>query len=212
MPERVKNKRRLGEVHASVWEVTNEHEDMGVDGLVGRCLVLPVGTDDVADAAGESLPIFRGEGFVETTRDGRRFRVLKQPWRRSGVLGCYFDRRAPTAHVNVDSLPVVSMGFVASSDGFNFLSGNKRYSVRATYLAPACLTPALLRKLRSWWLVAVGVRSRWEEEMGPLTSIIRMLENGCRARIRNDDGEFITVSWAQSNHSIYRKQRYPVYW
>ena len=193
MPNRLRNKRRLGEVHPSVWEVTNQHEDVGVEGLVGSCLVLPVGIDVATDPAAESMPTYRGEGFVETTGGSRRFKVVKEPWRRSGINGWYFDRRSPTAYVNVDGLPVVSMGFVASSDGFDYLSGNKRYSVRATYLAPACLTSALLRKLRSWWLVTLGVRTRWEEEMGPLTSIIRMLENGCRAEIRIPDGEAHTV-------------------
>ncbi|CAM9163489.1 unnamed protein product [Ectocarpus sp. 12 AP-2014] len=66
-------------------------------------------------------------------------------------------------------------------------SSTKQYSVRATYLAPVRLSPALLRRLRSWWLVAVGRRARWDQKMLPLTSIFRMLENGCRARIRTSD-------------------------
>lgn len=191
MPPGIRNKRRLeDDGHQSVWEVTNEQEKIRVDGLVGECMVLPVGVDD---AAAGSMPTYRGEGFVTTTKGRLRFQVSKIPWRRSGVHGWFHNRRSPTAHMNVGDLPIVSMGFVLSSDGFNSLSGNRQYSVRGTYLAPACLSSALLRRLRSWWLVSVGVRARWEEEMGPLTSIIAMLENGCRANIRTSDGESRTV-------------------
>ena len=196
MPSEIKNKRRASDDDLpSVWEVTTEHEDVTVDGLIGPCMVLPVGSNAGGnEATAGGMPTFWGEGFVATTSDQRRFEVVRQTWRRSGHHGGFHDRRSRAAHDNVDGLPVFSTGFVCSSDGFNYTSGSKQYSVRATYLAPSCLSPALLRRLRSWWLVTVGRRARWEQEMRPLTAILRMLENGCRARIRRGNAEAETVS------------------
>ena len=135
------------------------------------------------------MPTCHGQGFIAVTRDRRRFRVIGSPFRRSGHHGWFHDRRSSTAHPNEDGLPVVSTGFLCSSDGFNYLTGSRRYSIPATYIAPACLSPALLRRFRSWWLVIAGVGARWEEEVGPLTSILRLLENGCHATIRTSDME-----------------------
>lgn len=194
MPRNVKGKRRRDDSFESLWEITNQPEEVRVDALVGPCMVFPVDNDGAA--AGEvadDMPTFAGEGFVATARRTRRLHVVKSPWRRSGVHGWYHDRRSSDAYTNEDNLPVVSTGFVCSSDGFNYLSGNRKYGVRGTYLAPACASSALLRRLRVWWLGVLGVQSRWEDELGPLTSIFQMLENGCRARMRTSDNETETV-------------------
>lgn len=200
MPPEVKNKRRAADDDiTSVWEVTNKHEDGRVDRLVGLCMVLPVGTNgDDENAALGNMPTYGCEGFVPTSGNNRRFDVVGRSWRRSGHHGWFHDRRSPDSHHNVDGLPVFSLGFVISSDGVNYHFSTKEYSVRATYLAPVCLTPALLRRLRSWWLVTVGRKARWEQEMLPLTTIFCMLENGCRARIRTSDSESQAVSVGQS--------------
>ncbi|CAN0258856.1 unnamed protein product [Scytosiphon promiscuus] len=150
-------------------------------------MVLPVGSDITEVESVDSMPTFVGEGFI-ATRPGRgRSAKITEPWRREGAHGWFHDRRSSSAYSNVDNLPVISTGFVCSCDGFNYLSGNRQYSVRGTYLAPACVSPALLRRLRTWWMVGIGVHSRWEEEITPLTSILQMLENGCLARVRTGD-------------------------
>eukprot|EP00752_Nemacystus_decipiens_P016129 g14422.t1 len=195
MPDHIKSKRRLAEEFDSVWEVTNQGEQVRVDALVGPCMVIPVGASiPVGDEdVPPSMPTFVGEGFAATSTRTGRLQVTRQPWRRSGSHGWFCDRRSRSAYTNEASLPVVSMGFLCSSDGFNYLSGNKKYSIRGTYLAPGCLSGPLLRRLRSWWLVTAGVKARWEEEMAPLTSILKMLENGCRARLRTTDEEATTL-------------------
>ena len=143
VPREVRNQRRRDDdTFPSVWEVANEHKDIRV-GQMGPCAVLLVGTDvDDTQAGAGNMPTCHGQGFIAVTRDRRRFRVIGSPFRRSGHHGWFHDRRSSTAHPNEDGLPVVSTGFLCASDRFNYLTGCRWYSIRATYLAPECLSPA----------------------------------------------------------------------
>ncbi|CAN0448588.1 unnamed protein product, partial [Pylaiella littoralis] len=163
-----------------------------VDALDAPCLVLPAGTDMTSQELNEQVPTFLGEGFVTFLTNPRRVKE-QRPWRKEGVDGLYFDRDADS-YDNVDGDPVFSTGIAVSSDGFNYWSfGGKVYNVNATYVALSCLSPALLRRLRSWSLVCAGSKGRWEEEVGGLMETIQHLEKGCRARMKTQDGHSVTV-------------------
>ncbi|CAN0288915.1 unnamed protein product [Ectocarpus sp. 6 AP-2014] len=57
-----------------------------------------------------------------------------------------------------------------------------------------CLSPALLRRLRSWHLATLGLPgAAWELEVLPLMKIIRLLQNGRKAEIGVGDKQTITA-------------------
>lgn len=198
MPHQFKAKRRLRQDNMEhVWEITGAPEEVKIDAIEGICRVLPV--DDM-DADAEDMHVgvqrFLALGFVVATPRANGFKVVMEPWRKSGVDGWFFDRRSDSVHANSDSLPVFSAGLVCASDGFNYFSlGGRNFSVNATYTALGCLSPALTRRLRSWYMCSLGAPgARWEEDIGPFMSIIKMLQNGCRARVENGGPEPVTVS------------------
>ncbi|CAN0353500.1 unnamed protein product [Scytosiphon promiscuus] len=117
------------------------------------------------------------------------------PWRREGHHGWYFDRRSGPVYSNTSGVPVFSTGLTSSSDGFNYFTlGGKQYSVNATYVGMGCLSPALLRRLRSWQLASLGVPgAAWEMDVLPLMKIIRRLQHGCKADIAIEDKQTISA-------------------
>lgn len=205
MPATFKSKRRRepdgghnGREVDHVWEKTNDPVHVGVEQLVGPCVVIPA---DDADQAAENLggsdgmPTYLGAGFVKFTSDSSKVEVLRKPWRQEGLEGWYMNRRGDDCYENEDGDPVFSSGIVLSRDGFNYWSlGGKTFNVEASYVSFSCLSPSLYRKLRSWFLVVVGMsKGRWEEEIGPFLEIVRHLERGCRAKIKTGDGREVTV-------------------
>lgn len=106
----------------------------------------------------DGVQSFLALGFVVVaTPRAKGFKVVMEPWRKSGVDGWFSDRRADSVHTNSDKLPVFSAGLVCASDGFNYFSpGGRNFSVNATYAALGCLSPALARCLRSWYMCSLG--------------------------------------------------------
>lgn len=181
-----------------VWELVNEPVEVGVAALKGPCVVTVSGASGGAgvDAATDDVPHFTAAGFATKTPRTRTVRVVKTPWRRSGIDGLFLDRRAASVHENVHRYPVFSTGIVIASDAFTYFSlGGSNYSVNSSYFALGCLNPSLLRRLRAWFMCTAGApRARWEEEVGPLMKTIKLLQSGCRARVSTGDGNTITVS------------------
>jgi len=198
MPTKFRPKRRRGDNSAfeSVWEKTNEPLKVRVSALHGPCLVIAAEGDEatLVEAAAKGVPGFVGEGFVSFTSKTGRVKDVQTPWRRGGRHGWFGDGRAGDSFENVDGDPVFSAPLIISSDGFNYFSlGGKVYNVDATYMALGCLSPTLLRLLRSWTLVCAGHKGRWEEEVGGVMETIQQLEKGARATIKNGDGDSFTV-------------------
>lgn len=150
MQRKFRPKRRLNQGLDNVWELGGVQEEVTTDAIAGICRVMS--TDDVnagVECVGDEIPTFVGEGFVGKARTPKRFKIALEPWRKSGSDGWFFDRRSPSVYENIDHLPIFSMGLLCASDGFNLFSlGGRKYSINATYLA-GCLSPALLRRLRS---------------------------------------------------------------
>ncbi|CAM9285430.1 unnamed protein product [Ectocarpus sp. 13 AM-2016] len=117
------------------------------------------------------------------------------PWRKQGYHGWFFDRRASGVHQNLAGLPVFSAGLACSSDAFNYFSlSGRKYSVNATFVGLGCLSPTLLRRLRSWYLATLGLPgAAWELDILPLMKIIRRLQNGCKAEISIGDKQTVTA-------------------
>ncbi|CAB1104677.1 unnamed protein product [Ectocarpus sp. CCAP 1310/34] len=82
-----------------------------------------------------------------------------------------------------------------SSDAFNYFSlSGRKHSVSATFVGLGCLSPTLLRRLRSWYLATLGLPgAAWELDILPLMEIIRWLQNGCKTEISIGDKQ--TVTW-----------------
>lgn len=191
-------KRPRHERGTEVWELVNDPVEVGVEALEGPCVVTARGASGEADgdAVGEPAADFVAAGFVSKTPRAGTLEVEKIQWRRSGFDGLFLDRRAIPVYDNVHRYPVFSTGIVVASDAFNYFSlGGSNYSVNSSYFALGCINPTLLRRLRSWFMCSVGApRARWEEDVGPLMATIKMLQNGCRARVSTGDGNTITVS------------------
>lgn len=209
-------KRTRHERGRDVWEVVNDPVEVRVDALRGVCVVKVAGASGVAhgEHGEDDVPTFAGRGFVTKTLGMRDAYMEKNiPWRRSGIDGLFFDRGADSVHANDHEYPVFSTGIVVSSDGFNYFSmGGSNFSVNSTYFALGCLNQSLLRRLRSWSLCTTGApRARWEEDVGPFVAMIKMLQNGCRARVSTGDGNAITVSRCWRVHCLsmrcYSSQR-----
>lgn len=198
MPIERRGKRPRVDGPAQVWELVNEPVEVRVGALEGLCLVTAAGgeEDGQGSSAADGVSTYVCEGFVTRTPRTRVVQVVKAPWRRSGFHGLFLDRRSRPVYENVHHYPVFSTGIVIASDGFNYFSlGGSNFSVNGSYFALGCLSPSLLRRLRSWFLCTVGApRARWEEDVGPLMATIQLLQNGCRARVSTEDKTTITVS------------------
>lgn len=192
----VNPKRRRDEKYEHVWELTNDPLELRARAIMGLCSVLEPGESSEPGKDG-AVPAYYGEGFVEQTRRTKKLQVVMTPWRQQGYHGWFFDRRASGVHANLTGLPVFSAGLVCSSDAFNYFSlSGRRFSANATFVGLGCLSPALLRRLRSWYLATLGLPgAAWELDVLPLMKVIRLLQNGCKAEISVGDKQTVTVSF-----------------